>query len=331
MQTEQHEKHRLLVTGVGGAPGLDLAMSLVERGHEVIGTDSNPLAPGLLAPGIITRTVSRADSPRYAADLLGLCHELRPDAIVPTVEHELPRLIGLRDELTRVGVRSWLPGLAAVQASIDKAEFDRVMREHRIPTPATVLPHEIDQLADGVQLVVKPRRGQGAKDLYFCDTKAQARVLCGLVPDPIVQQRIGGQEFSADCLVDRSGRASVVLRRRLWVHGGLSMVAATFHDEEATNRVKATLAAVGAVGPADAQGFISQDADDRVVMTEINSRFAAGFLLGEVAGADLVQQTLNGLFDHPVQHERLRYEPDVFLTKYIAVLSTKARDIPQPS
>jgi carbamoyl-phosphate synthase large subunit len=37
---------------VGGAPGFDLAVSLLRRGIDVIGLDADPLAPGLLIPGI---------------------------------------------------------------------------------------------------------------------------------------------------------------------------------------------------------------------------------------------------------------------------------------
>ncbi|MFE0459284.1 ATP-grasp domain-containing protein [Kitasatospora sp. NPDC058965] len=249
MQREPEERPvRLLVTGVGGAPGLDLALTLAERGHKVAGTDANPLAPGLLAPGITTRLVARADSPvDYEADLLQVCADLQIEAVVPTVEHELARLLSLKDTLAAAGVRTWLPTPAAVAASTDKWTFHQVLAAHQVPTPATVLPTEIDRLPAGVRLVVKPRRGQGAKDLYYCDSAEQARVLCQLAPDPIVQQRLDGFEFSADCLVDRAGRASVVLRRRLWVAGGLSMVATTFHDEEAAESVRQTLAAVGAV------------------------------------------------------------------------------------
>ena len=82
-------------------------------------------------------------------------------------------------------------------------------------------------------------------------------MLCDLVADPIIQETVTGREFSADCLADRSHRVSVVLRERLIVKGGLSMVARTVHDDEAVHLVRATLAAVGAVGPNDVQGFIT--------------------------------------------------------------------------
>ncbi len=110
-----------------------------------------------------------------------------------------------------------------VELAFRQARFAALLTEHGIPTPRTVLSDETDQAPDG-PLVVKPRYGQGAKDVHFCRTREQARVLCELMPHPLVQQRVKGRDFTADCLVDRSGRASVVLRHRLVVKGGLAMV-----------------------------------------------------------------------------------------------------------
>lgn len=316
---------RILVTGVGGAPGLDLAARLSAAGHTVLGTDSNPLAPGLIIPGISARTVARADSPEFKDDLRTLLAEFRPEGIISGVERELPLLIGMQDELDTAGIRTWLPSARTAAATLDKALFYDAVTAAGIPTPLTARPDNLHALPSADGLVVKPRHGQGSKDVHFCNTAQQAAVLCELVADPIVQERIAGQEFSADCLVDRDGRISVVLRRRLLVQAGMSMVASTFHHEQATQLVKATLAEIEAVGPCDVQGFITEGHPDPVVITEVNHRLAAGFRLSEAAGADLIGQILNGLFGIPVDHHRLTYRPDVHLTKYVAELSTRPR------
>ncbi|MFF7590959.1 ATP-grasp domain-containing protein [Kitasatospora purpeofusca] len=319
---------RILVTGIGGAPGLDLALTLLKLGHEVIGTDSNPLAPGLLTKGVTTRTVHRADDPLFAADLMELVHDLRPEGLICCVENELPLLVRMRRHLARAGVSTWLPDERTVTAAGDKHAFFRAMVSSGVPTPQTWLPEQIDEIPEGTDLVVKPRCGQGSKNVHFCRTREQARVLCQLVPEPIVQQRATGFEFSADCVADRTGHTSVVLRRRLHVQGGMSMVAVTITNREAVLRVREAIKAIRATGPVDVQGFITEGADPRVVITEINSRLAAGFLLAEEAGAAIVEQTVNGLFGLPVEHNRLVYRPDTYLTKYVAVMSAEPRTVP---
>lgn len=314
---------RILVTGVGGAPGFDLARKLMQLGCEVIGADCDPLACGLALEGVKPRTLPPADHSDYGARLLHLCRTLRPTGLLSTVEAELPALIALRGPLEVLGVRTWLPELRAVQACADKARFHEVMTRCALPTPRSAGPAGIDGLPDGL-LVVKPRRGQGAKGVHVCRTRQQARVLCELVPHPIVQEHVTGREFTADCLIDRSGRASVILRWRLMVKAGLSMVSATFHSRPVTDLVKQALAAVGMSGVCCVQGFVSGDA---VILTEINARIAGAFLCAEEAGSHLVEQSVNGLYGLPVDHGRLTYEAGVYLTKCFETLSLQNRGI----
>jgi carbamoyl-phosphate synthase large subunit len=325
--TREAYPERILVTGVGATPGFDLARSLQRRGHHVICTDAQPLAAGLLLPQATARVTPRADASDYGEWLLRICRQTKPDAISAGIENDLTPLLDLRETLSRRGVRLWLPDHASVKSCLDKAAFHQVLTQAAIPTPHTVLPDRLHELPAGVGLVVKPRRGHGGQNVFLCRTSEQARVLCELVPDPLVQERITGTEFTADCLVDRCGRASAILRRRDLVKAGLATVSTTFHDDEADHTVKQTLAAVGAQGLCCVQGFIDDSAPDRVRITELNVRVAGGFAVSEAAGADLTGQTVNGLFERPVDHDRLTYRPDVFLTKYVETLTTGHRSV----
>ncbi|MEU5763212.1 ATP-grasp domain-containing protein [Nocardia sp. NPDC047648] len=312
---------RVLVTGVGGQPGFDLARRLLELNCDVIATDADPLANGLLLPGVTPRLTPPVTAADYTSRLLGLCRETRPDALWSAVEAELPHLLDMSGALEKTGVRMWLPPRRAVQAGLDKAFFHQLLAAHNIPTPASWLPSQIDDVPDGVALVVKPRHGQGSKNVVFCSTRRQARMLCELVPDPILQTKLDGREFTADCVVDRDGRASVVLRYRLLTKGGLSMVSETFHDQQVHHRVIETLEAVQASGLCCVQGFLRDGGSGRVVITEMNARIAGGFMLAEAAGADLVGQTLAGLWGHPIDHGRLTYRPGVRLAKATTTLA----------
>lgn len=317
---------RILVTGVGGAPGFDLAVSLLRRGRNVIGADADPLAPGLLVPGLVPRVTAGAGSPHYPAELLSLCSDLGPAALFSTVEHELPALIRMQRDLAGLGVRTWLPRPAGARACLDKAAFCAALTRHGLPIPRTWLPAEIEQVPDDVPLVVKPRCSQGSKGLYYCAGRRQAAVLCELASDSMIQERVPGREFTADCLVGRDGRASVILRWRLLVKGGLSVVSATFHDEKTASLVRRVLTAIGAVGPCCVQGIIRDDTlRSRVRFIEANARFAGAFRLSEEAGADLVGQALNGMFGVPVDHSALAYRADIYLTKYTETLAAGPR------
>ncbi|GAB1646868.1 ATP-grasp domain-containing protein [Krasilnikovia sp. MM14-A1259] len=327
----------VLVTAVGGAPGFDLARMLQHRGYQVIGTDANAYAAGLLLPGLTPRLIPHSSDAQYTSALLEICRTLRPAALIPTDEGEILRLAEISDHLDVLGVRTWLPTPAAMTACHDKAEFHQRARQHGVPTPATWLPDELDRIPDGLDLVVKPRRGHGAKNVQFCRTVRQARVLCELVDDPIVQERITGSEFTADCLIDRAGTVSVIPRWRLAVRNGLAIAAATFHDDQVAQTVTTTLAALGMTSLCCVQGFVSDgDGPARVVITEVNGRIAGAFPVSVAAGADLIGQFLGGLFGRPVDHDRLRFTPGIHLIKYVDTIAAgpaplaAVRPIPAP-
>lgn len=319
---ELSRPRRILVTGVGANPGIDLSRSLLRLGHDVICTDSHPLAPGLLLRGVTPRVTPRADDPAYPAAMMQLCRETRPDAIMVGIECDLVPLLRMQRPLAQIGVRLWLPKAQSVETCLDKGAFHDVLSENAITTPRTLLPQQIDELPEKGEFVVKPRRGHGAQNVFFCTTRGQARVLCELVPAPLIQERVHGVEFTADCVVDRAGRASAVLRHRDLVKSGLAAVSSTFHDDAVDTMVKRTLAAVGAAGLCCVQGFICKGQPGRVVMTELNVRVAGAFALSEAAGADLVGQTINGLFGLPVDHGRLVYRSGMYLTKHVDTLAT---------
>lgn len=313
---------RILVTGVGCAGGFDLARELARHGCQVLTADANEHAPGLHLPETTPHVTVPAADPGYRSAMLRLCAKARPAAVLSTVEAELPKLATLRRPLADLGVTTWLPGPDAITACGDKARFAALLAAHGIPTPRTVLPHELDRAPNG-PLIVKPRHGQGARGVQVCRTREQARILCELTEDPIVQEHVTGGEFTADCLVDRDGRASVILRYRILVKGGLAVVSQTFHDPQAEEQVRAVLAATGVTGACCVQGFLREDTPTRVVITEANARIAGGFRTSVAAGADYVGQLLRGLSHQDIDHDRLTYKPGITLTKYTETLNAR--------
>ncbi|UGT58875.1 ATP-grasp domain-containing protein [Nocardia asteroides] len=314
---------RVLVTGVGGQPGFDLARRLDQLGATVIGVDADPLANGLLVDGIRPRGCPHVDDPRYGEELLKLCTVESVDAVAATVESELPALIGLAEELTVAGTRTWLPSRGAAAACRDKAVFATVLTEAGVAHPRTWLPdHLADAPADG-QFVVKPRTGQGSQGVIVCQGRDRARAACLLVAEPIVQTRLTGTEFTADCLVGDDRRAGVVLRWRLLTKGGLSIVTRTFTDPAIDALVRATLAAVGIRGWCCVQGFAT---DTGPLITEVNARPAGAFLAAEAAGADLTGQYLAALLGGPIDYDRLTYRAGVTLTKFVDTLAITTGD-----
>ncbi|GHF65109.1 hypothetical protein GCM10010218_53220 [Streptomyces mashuensis] len=319
MPSDRPMARRILVTGVGANPGFRLTRSLTRLGHKVVAADAAPLAPGFLLPGVVPQVIPLATDPDYSSVMAKVCRDASVDAVVAGIENDIPPLVNMLPQLEADGVRLWLPDAESVRSCIDKAAFHQVLLEHGIATPRTWRPEALGQVPNGTRLVVKPRRGHGAQNVHFVDRREHARVLCELVAEPVVQERVHGREFTADCLVDDTGRASVILRRRDLVKAGLATVSTTFDDAIVRDLVITTLGAVRARGVCCVQGFILDDGS--ATITELNVRIAGGFPLAEAAGADLIGQMVNGLFGLPVDHNRLAYRTGVFLTNYVETLA----------
>ena len=301
---------RVLVTGAGGAAGVAVIRALANAGHHSIGVDADPRAAGLWL-ATESRLIPTATDAAFADAIVDVVDETRPEILIGTVSEEIGALHDLHQDFTDHGVATWLPPPEAVAVCIDKWKFARVLRDDDISTPATGLGGIY-----GVEgpWVVKPRFGRGSRDVYLVDDPMELVWACQRTPEPIVQSRATGREFTADVLVDHAGRvAACVPRWRLETKAGISTKGETFVDPAIDDAVARTVDAVGLRGVSNVQGFRD---DDGVCVMEVNPRFSGGLPLTLAAGADLVGEFLRGALGEPLRPERLRYRAGVRMTRF---------------
>ena len=314
-----------LITGVGGAAGQSVLKALRTAGIRVVAADCDARSAALDL-GDDSGVLPRADDPDYANALVKLAIEHGANVVVCTVAEEMPALNAAAEELAAAGISLWLPSADAVESCTDKARFAERLLDAGVATPATV---HVAELALGVAAheavsgpwIVKPRFGRGSRDVYACDEPDELAWAVRRVPDPLVQTRLSGREFTVDALVDRLGVfAGGVPRWRTEVKAGISTKGETFVDARVLEGTAAVLDAVGLRGVACVQGFVTDD--DEVVFVEANPRFSGGLPLSLAAGADLVGQYLRASIGLPVQPEALAYRAGVRMSRYFSEVFT---------
>ncbi len=311
---------RVLVTGAGGAAGVAVIQELIAQGVEVVAADPDPLAAGRHLAGD-DLTVPLATDASFGRSVLDAVGTHAVDAVICTVAEEMAALTAVSDELAARGAPVWLSPPDAVETCIDKRRFAKAVAAAGLPAPPTGFGS-----ADGVPgpWIVKPRFGRGSRDVHSVDDEASLQVALRVTPDPIVQTRCAGREFTADVLVDRDGTvAAVVPRWRLETKAGISTKGETFSDPLVDAVVRDTATALALEGAINVQGFVTSDAELPVALVEVNPRFSGGLPLALAAGADLVGELLRGTLGQPIRPERLRHRDGVVMTRYLASLFTE--------
>jgi carbamoyl-phosphate synthase large subunit len=279
-------KPAVLLTGAGKR--YDIVSCFAQLTHTVV-ADPAPLAPAQYAAH--TRAVvPRIDDPHYLQALRELCEQHEAGAVLPLTDLDIELLARAREERR---LPAFVPSSEVARATFDKYEAHLMLERLGLPSPPTVLPEDHDALdALDYPVVVKPRRGSGARSIHLAHTPEQARFFVRYLqdapPDPgrsielpapepvMVQRAMGGPELSIDCLGDLEGRCiNAIPRTMLESRGGESIKGQAVRDEELIGLGQRVMEALRVTGPATIQVF--RDPEIGVAITDVNTRFGGAF------------------------------------------------------
>jgi carbamoyl-phosphate synthase large subunit len=261
----------VLLTGVGKR--YDIVSSFAQH-TTVVAADPSPLAPAQYA-ATVRAAVPLIKDPGYVPALRALCDEHGVGAIVPLTDLDIEVLAVAR----RDGVlpEALVPDPEIAAATFDKHACHELLLRHGLPSPPTVLPEHLDQLAGQEPLMVKPIHGSGARNIFPAKTREQAAWLADYIDEPVMIQRLmRGPEFSIDLLGDRDGRIlNAIPRTMIESRGGESIKGTVIADRELVDLAVAVGEAFGVRGPCTVQAF--RDEEIGLGITDVNTRFGGAF------------------------------------------------------
>jgi len=294
----------VLVTGVGGAGGIGAVRSLSERaGHEVIGVDMDPRAPGLYLADD-GRTVPAATDDKWVAELVDAVETYDVDAVVPTVDEELAELGRLRAQLDETPVVA--PRRDVIDASLDKYRTHQRLAAAGHPVPETRLVSDRDEVDPAAfPLLVKPRRGRGSRGIEIVDDHAE---LLGYLDasdaDPeslLLQEVIQGTEYTTSVVSTRAGRLLGIVPKEAVTKEGSTVTGVTRRSPAVRAECEAIAETLDPRGPINVQQIVDEDGTPYTI--EINPRFSSTSCLTAAAGVDefdlLVRDAIGESVDAP--------------------------------
>jgi carbamoyl-phosphate synthase large subunit len=259
----------ILLTGAGKR--YDIVASFAAL-TETIVADPSPLAPAQYAAHV-RAAVPRMDDPGYVAALAVLCERHSVGGVLPLTDLDIEILARAREQGR---LPALVPSVEVARATYDKYDAHLLLGRHSLPSPPTVLADDdLDRLEYPV--MVKPRRGSGARSIHLAHDPAQARFFVDYVQEPtMVQRAMNGPELSIDCLGDLDGRClNAIPRTMLESRGGESIKGQVVRDEQLSELGRRTMEALGVIGPATIQVF--RDPDIGLGITDVNTRFGGAF------------------------------------------------------
>ncbi len=274
----------VLLTGVGKRYDI---VSCFARLTRTVAADPSPLAPAQYAAHVRT-PVPLVDDPHYVQALRELCEQHNVGAVLPLTDLDIELLARAREEHR---LPAFVPSSDVARRTYDKYDAHLLLQSLALPSPPTVLPGDADLDALDYPVVVKPRRGSGARSIHLARDAAHARFFVDYVerppaverpdgapaPEPVMVQRaMGGPELSIDCLGDLDGRClNAIPRTMLESRGGESIKGAAIHDDELIELGARVMNALRVTGPATIQVF--RDPDVGLGITDVNTRFGGAF------------------------------------------------------
>lgn len=285
---------KILVTGVGGPAGRNVAQLLLARGHRIVGTDMREV----LMPGITFYRVPAANDPAFLETLRDLAAQEEVDLVIPTVTEELP--IVARGWSQHSVTPAMIGSYDAVFTANDKYLTAERLTAQGVSVPRYCLPSQVrsvEEVAEriGWPCLSKPRVGRGGREVTVWHQEQWSQV-AALDDRYLLQEFMPGTDYAPNLFVGRNGHSTVVVLEKTKLKGNLvgnALEVARVHAPDVAELGLAAARAVGLVGPMDID--IRRGADGRPAVLEINARFGANIANApEILDAALTEWTKAG-------------------------------------
>jgi carbamoyl-phosphate synthase large subunit len=304
------------VTGLNATdspgPGVAVIRALresVDFDLRIIGLSYETLEPGIYLHELVDKTYQlpypSAGTEALLERLQYIQEQEQLAVLIPNFDAELYNFIKLGPALRALGIRTFLPTQAQLEAR-DKLHLAAFGAAHNFRVPATRTLYHASELADaaatlGWPLVLKGRFYDAAVAPTLAQAEQAFQRLSGQWGVPLIaQQFIAGQEINVAGLGDGQGQAlSVVPMRKLTITDkGKAWAGITLDDDALLALARRFTAATEWRGGFELE--VMRSSAGELFILEINPRFPAWIYLTVAAGQNQPAALLRLALDLPV-------------------------------
>ncbi|MDD5544018.1 MAG: ATP-grasp domain-containing protein [Acidobacteriia bacterium] len=260
------------------------------------------------------------DPQEYVNRILRISRREKIDLVIPTVSEELLPLAERRHEFEEQGIRVMVSNPAAIAVTVDKWKTYQFCQAEGIRCPRTGLVQGKDSVGAfarrmGFPISLKPRWGRGSAGFHVVRDMKVLKTL-NPVHSTIMQEYIGGMEYSTDVLMQDGIPVLAVPRERLRTESGISVIGKTVRLPKVSKFAINICEALGLEGVANVQIKLDRGGP---TLIEVNPRFAGTTILSVAAGVNFPYLAVkNFLRGERFVPSELRFRPNVMLTRFWA-------------
>jgi carbamoyl-phosphate synthase large subunit len=264
----------------------------------ILATDVDWLAPAMHEVDE-AYLVPPSKTPEYVAAIMGICQTQGVRILLPLVDYDIPVLARHRGALEATGAYVGVVDPAAAEICGDKWLAYQFFQTLGLAVPQSWLPEQLHDPRLQLPVLVKPRDGSAAANVFKVDDPHQLHFFAHYVPRAIVQEYLPGPEVTSDVVCDRRGRVlAVVCRQRIAVRGGEAMKSVTIRHEGIEAACREIARQLPARGPITVQCMLK---DHQPHFIEINARLGGGVTLAVAAGVNVPALLLADAADMSVE------------------------------
>ena len=225
--------------------------------------------------------------------LVALTSRFGFDALIPTLDLEIPVIARIADRLAAVGLRTLLPSPDAIYAT-SKLRLPKFCHDNSIPAPRTIhvldqgdLPLHADQF--GYPMFVKGTVAGAKRAGNMAQAMAAARELNrSWGGGVLLQEAIDGEEYNIAAVVgdDRSVSAMVSIKKVGVNEKGKGVMCTVVDDPAIESHAKSILEKLDWRGPLELE-FVLPKGAKLPSLIEVNCRFPSWILLSHWADCNL--------------------------------------------
>jgi carbamoyl-phosphate synthase large subunit len=286
-------------------------------------TDVNMLSPAVLVADR-AHLVPMSNDPGYIDHIAAICERERIGLVVPTIDDELPLFSEARERFARMGVTVAVSDPFVTLLCNDKFALCAHLREHGVAAADSWLPETLPR-EPAFPLFVKPRFGRGSVGAFAARARQELDFFVNYVSGPVIQEFLGGPEFTIDLFCDFEGRPlAVVPRERAVIRAGVIDRGRTVRDRALIDLALQCAEALPFAGAINIQCRV---VDGRPIVFEINPRFSGGIPLTIAAGADFPRMLVRLVTGRPVAPAIGQFTADLWMTSYESSLFVDAAQL----